>query len=373
MFKINILRKLLCLVILITSFVSEAERPYNILLIVQEKGHIVDDTNGLLKHDGNRSVGLVDYYQTKLGNKITQIKVADCEIEKSQLFVQGQKVNLALFDGVVKRTWDGSINSLKGLEIIRLCERNSLLADNLAQAIEITLHKDRMQRALDECKVLTPVSFIYNSKNNIQKLSSDIKFLKQKFKNKKLKSDYPAFVLKKKNGTHGNGVRFFKLEEEKELKDKVRHCILEGEIVILQEYIRPEIYNIDINKEHSASHMRIIISIFNNEYKVIGGLLLEREGSWVSNSHSEEGRSYIQSLKQDMLNKTIIDDLIKVASHIGMNQFGADVIKSATDGKFYILELNDGMGISGVNLEALHVPEKYVESFNRRLQQYSKK
>lgn len=352
------------------SFSSRADSSYNILILAQEYGHINSFENDALTHTGNRSIALIEYYEQKLGNKVRQLKLSECNIKANKLFCKGEEININEYHGVISRTWDGGENSLKALEILKLCEKKGIYVDNPHKAVETTLFRDKMQDALNKVGVNTPQTFMYNKFNKLDTLQSDINVLTRKFKESKLEKIYPAYVVKRQNGTYESGTEFFKIGQENTIKQLISSILLKGEAVILQEYIRPRVFHLNLKDDHqTSSRMRIIMSKFKKKYKVIGGLIIERDYRWVSTSNVDE-RTVINPLELVELETKLQFELAKVANFIGINQFGADIIESALDGKFYILGLKDGMLISGPYFEKQKVPEQYIESFNKRLESF---
>ena len=146
---------------------------------------------------------------------------------------------------------------------------------------------------------------------------------------KKLIKIYPAYVLKNKSGTHGTGLEMFNSNGKSQLEEKIKESISKGEELKVEEYIAPELIGVKITskEEKAAAHRRVVMSKDENgEYQLIGHIVLQRTGAWVSNSGYEEGVGCSYSGEEYPIPKGLIDDLTKAAKVMGLNHFGADVI-----------------------------------------------
>jgi len=337
------------------------------ILLTQEPGYVESVDSNNIKTTGNRSCALYAYYQKKSGNEVVQLKVSDVSIRDDVLFYHGEPFDLKSFDGVVKRTWDGDKNSFKALELLKHIEKAGLYPDNPSIAIEKTLKKDLMQLTLEEAGCPTPKTFIYKDKSEIKDdVEQNINQLLELYHSKNYPRDFPAFVVKQQKGTHGNGIRMFMVDELAKMKD---FMLQSNHPILLQEYIRPTM-DVACQKKSSA-HYRIIISDNGTEHSMIGATMLARDGSWVSNFHHKEGVLLYEKLidiEQRLLSE-IICTLTTAGKHCGIRQFGADVI-IGTDNKFYVLELNDGMQISGAMFEQQNTPQQYASAFTSRLKSF---
>jgi glutathione synthase/RimK-type ligase-like ATP-grasp enzyme len=217
-----------------------------------------------------------------------------------------------------------------------------------------------MQQYIQAHSLSVATTYMFTSENNHESLTSD------KFNALKTLSDesFPVAVLKTQSGTHGNGIRFFYASEIEEAKSAIETMLNEGKNCILQSYIRPMLSKPTVM---ASAHYRIIMMRDeHSKYHFNGAIHFEREGTFISNSHHNMGELSKKPVLKDAIPEAVLESLALVAERIGANQFGADVIHGE-DGQYYVLELNDCMGISGAILEQQQVAQKYAKSFSDRL------
>ena len=355
-----------------------------ILLLTQEPGQLKTDKTTLF---GNRSCGLIDFEHRKLGNIVTQLTISNLIVRAEKLFYTASgmehEIDVSDYAGVLLRTWgDEKQEKLALHKILPFLEKKGIYPDNPSDSILMTCSKREMQYAIDKAGVISPKSFIVDSTylSDVVKLDRAVSQLGNIFQTKSLDATiYPAYVIKADFGTHGAGVRMFKQGEEKEMKDHIS-SVIEGlassKFCLMQEYVKPKF---TLSSEESSSavyagvptarsaHYRVVMSRqIHNGFEMIGGIHFQRNGSWVSNSHCPVGTLFKEPLSPENLPQGLIQALTEVANQLQLNQFGADIIVD-DDGQFYVLELNDGMGISGDILEHQAVPQKYIKSHTERI------
>lgn len=347
---------------------EKMEKSKRVILLTQQLG--VFTPEGVL--EGRDSTAKIDRLLKQKGCDVLQLKITDCSIRNGKLIHKNSDVdsvvNIEAYGSVIKRSWDGGINANHGTDLQRFLESKGLYADNPATAQDITHNRFKMQSVLESVKGLkTPATFTIRSSADIKPALSILK-LKHEFKPNS--ANYPAFVVKGIQGTHGNGLLFYTMQERAELEAKLETATEENPI-ILQEFIKGTLIS-GVNTGDSiknAAHQRVIISRSGKDkpYEYIGGLYFQRNGAWISNSHAKEGTPHKRSLEQPDENN--LELLGNAASEIGLNQAGIDVIKSV-DGGYYVLEYNDSMGVTGELLEKNGVTEKYVDSFLARAKEH---
>jgi len=179
-----------------------------------------------------------------------------------------------------------------------------------------------------------------------------------------LPTNKARWVVKPKYGTAGNGIQFM---NNAELLLKVS----KGEIqypFILQERIKSDLF-FQGNNEKDSSHLRIILSRGpDGIYEYLGGLKIGKRDSLISNISSDSGTLVTEILDKNEIPPKLLQRLSAIAAEFGINQTGFDLIKS-DDGKYFVLELNDGPGVTGKLLDEQDVAQKYVGSFIERLNQ----
>ena len=336
---------------------------YNTLILTQEIGYLDSKTHEV---KGNRSCYLIEEEHRKLGHHAKQLRISDCAIIHGDFYYCGIPFDIKPYQAVVVRTWGDAVQKKKALgEIMPLLVREGLYPDNSLEAILSTADKKKMQAVIDATGATCPRSLVIDGNNSIEEVRAFIKTLSAVFTSKSLSADYPAYVVKPDSGTHGNGVTMFFLGQEHELLEYI-HSLKES--CIVQEYIKPVFVLAAQQKgEACSAHYRIIMSRqSNNALVMIGGLSLQRTGSWVSNTHCLNGALYKCILRPEDVAKEVLESLASIANKIQLSQFGADVIIDDS-GSAFILELNDGMGISGELLEAQQIPAQYVRSHMVRL------
>lgn len=236
--------------------------------------------------------------------------------------------------------------------------------------MKTAFNKEEMQKCIDSCTNNTPTSKVYCANSFNERFEID---KTQLFTNNT--SGQPYLVVKNIYGTGGHGVKFYFHNEISNLKQDAQNIFTQTEIIttpkiLVQEYIKPKLKNISSGL-HGAAHYRVIMCLdITGEYKYIGGLRLEKKDTFISNtSNKEKTKLFKESLivddKFQEHKDNIIKSLAKIAKIMGISQFGADVIIGENN-KFYILELNDGHGISGQLLENQAIHEKYAKSFYSR-------
>lgn len=332
-----------------------------ILLLTQQPG-ILDKNEQPISDAAlsNRSCALYVREQKHLGNEVVQLKVSDCEIKEGCLYYKNEPFDFSGFDGVVRRTWDGGGISFKGLEILKFLEKKGLFSDNPASAAEIMLDKIAMQKQIQAHTLSVATTYVFDNKNSEETLTDD-KFIALKTQ---ADDSLPVAVLKPQAGTRGNEIKFFHSSEIEKAKSEISAILKEGKSCILQSYIRPKLKK---SMTIASAHYRIIMmrDQYSN-YHFNGAIHFERAGTFISNAHHKKGNLFKEPVLEADIPSEVIESIARVAKCIGANQFGADVIESE-DGKYYLLELNDCMGISGDILEEQQVAYKYAKSFSSRL------
>ncbi len=187
-------------------------------------------------------------------------------------------------------------------------------------------------------------------------------------KQNKLPSKQACWVIKPEHGTAGNGIKFM---NNAELLSKAATSELTYPF-ILQERIIADLF-FDGNNEKDSSHFRIILSRQSDgTYEYLGGLKIGKRDSLISNISSDAGTLVTEILDKNEIPPKLLQDLSRIAAGFNINQTGFDVIKSK-DGKYYVLELNDGPGVTGPLLNKQNLVEKYIGSFAGRLMQVMQK
>jgi len=291
--------------------------------------------------------------------------ISDCDLRKDGLYHKGEKIDLNNYNGVIKRTWDGGKNAAKGADIQQYLETQGLYAETPSIAQRITLNKVHMQLVMDDQGVKTPKTVIYDFTHSPYDETTAL----TNFNKLPREAGKPVAVLKQQTGTQGNGIAFYHSQEE--VFTALRGAATAKQTVLMQEYISPTLrIKSETNTDRNAAHYRIIMSR-NKEtgnYQCLGGLYLQRNGAYISNSsYKGEGILHTEALPTETLSLHLLRDLAKTGRKIGIHQFGADVM--INDKGAFILELNDGFGISGPLLEKQKIPEKYVDSFLERYQE----
>lgn len=346
---------------------KEVTSNYNIILLTQEPGYL-NPVTGI--EVGNRSCALIQNEHQKIGNNLVQFKIEDCKVSlEGDFLYRGNKIDIQSFQGVVLRTWGDNQEQEKAINVLMpYLEKHGLYPDNSVDAIKNTISKKQMQAAIENAKANCPLTLVIEQdKFDKSEFLLFVKQLQETHKKKSLDKSYPAYVVKPDAGTHGNGVEMFFVGEEDKLYNYIE-SVSKKEICVLQEYVKPAFSMIEKQENEACSaHYRIIMSRQNdNSFTMIGGLFLQRTGSWVSNTHCPKGELHKRILSSKEVPQSLLETLAQIANNINLNQFGADVLIDDF-GAFYILELNDGMGISGPLLEKQQISTKYIQSHISRL------
>lgn len=329
------------------------------------------------------------------GCNVREIKIYDAEIKtidgEERFFYLNEDITdeLSNYDAVLKRSWDGGCNSQNGIVQQKFLEGLGLYADNsyesqrdthdkivmtkilmenfyhLIPPTEIINNPEELKKFIDKNSYKDPISKTTEVAANIigDGFSWIDKIIPTK-QQKELPTKQACWVVKPKNGTAGKGIKFM---NNAELLSKAATSELTYPF-ILQEQIKSDLF-FQGDNEKDSSHLRIILSRRpDGIYEYLGGLQIGRKDSLISNISHKEGILETQILSKDEIPAKLLQDLSKVAAAFDINQVGFDVIKSQ-NGKFYLLELNDGPGVTGELLVQQGVDTKYVGSFIERLNQ----
>jgi len=344
-----------------------------------------------LSTTGNRSCGLVQYFSDmRKANPVNmiQIEIQDamvCTLPNGIAALASKSnalkpIPLSSIDGVMKRSWDGGLNKNLGMQLQSQLENHGIYSDNHSAAQAVSNSKIDTYRALTDPKTnhgnlvdCVPKTFIFPAADKLSSLPKAIAdLLAHAEENEYLDINKdPVMVLKFDEGTHGNAVSFFKANELDKLISEVKDNPFKP--FVLQAYVRPKVFQPIDDEKPFSSHYRIIVSNKGTDampnYQIIGGIHFQRNGAWCSNSHGTQGTLYKEPLGE--IPSELRSALFQAGKALGLNQFGADVIIDE-GGQAYILELNDGMGISGPILEEQGVAQQYVESFIQRAGDWQK-
>ena len=352
-----------------------------IILLAQELGEVKKDENGNAvcidpenpSQKGRDSTAKIakEIKEQNPDCEVVQFKILNCEIKNGILFYNNEEVDIDAFDAVISRSWDGGANFQKRVKIQEFVEDRGLFADTPSQNILPLLSKQSMierYKEIDDLKSIELPKQFYG-KDLVDE--NDIDRMLLGLVEKAVESEgKPLWVLKPIKGTSGKGIEFYGEENKGDLKQKLLANIKktegEKENFVIQQYIEPELFVASQEKKISA-HYRVIISRDKEgEYNFIGGLKLQKDGSFISNTGSQDGRLLeTPYLEQHDLSNELLEDLYKIVSHFGVNQAGFDLIKGKNRG-WYFLELNESMGITGPKLESQGALKSYVTSFLER-------
>jgi len=335
-----------------------------ILLLTQEIGHY--DSDGNL--EGRESTAKIERSLMEKGCDVRQVKIADCKVSNGQLLENGFIIRSEAYGAVMKRSWDGGYNANHGTEMQRFLESKGLYADNPSAAQDITHDRFKMQSVFEEVGVKTPKTFAIRGEQDANKAIEELGAI---YSEKNIDEKYPAFVLKGKQGTHGNGIEFFKTDEKDALKEQLTQAS-DTNPLVLQEFIPTTlIQGVKEDASKNASHQRIVITrnSKDGEYEYTGGVRFQRNGSWISNASAKEGVPSKEILPEP--SKEVMRQISKAASAIGLNQAGVDIL-DGKDGQGYFSEFNDSMGVTGELLESQGVLDKYTDSFISRSSEHQR-
>lgn len=341
------------------------EKAKRVILLTQETGHMNEDGS----ITGRDSTAKLEKLLKDRGCDVLQLKVADCVIHGDKLIYKGKPVNVAAYGSVMKRTWDGKFNSNYGTQIQAFLEEKGLFPNSPATAQLTTQNRALMQKVIQSIPGLKyPKSVAITSKAEI---ADAVKMLSSGPKPPAAKK--PAFVLKEKQGVHGNNIYFFDNTQEDitALKEKLKDASPQNPYVF-QEYIHTKLMdNVPASEKANASHERLIISRSGKDkpYEYIGGMRLQRNGSWMSNVSYNRGELHKAMIPTP--SREFVELISTVADRIGLPQFGVDVVDTV-DNERYVIEYNDSMGVTGELLEKQGVHEKYVDSFLARAEEHYK-
>jgi glutathione synthase/RimK-type ligase-like ATP-grasp enzyme len=337
-----------------------------IVLITQEEGHLAThsvlpiDKNKTTQygHDGNRSCGLIEHSLRQEGYEVVQLKLCDLRLQEDRLLYKEEEINDKFLKGcvgVVKRTWSGDAETLRGADVQQWFENKGLVPNNPAAAMRISNSKSKTTELLQKADVPHPRSLIVRSGDDDEKIRN---FLSNVDSNR---TEYPVVVVKKENGTHGKGCTFLKKDELMKLPK-----IPEEETgpYVLQEYVVPALFN----PAMKGAHKRVIISKnATDEYKFISGFDVERSDSWASNTSDIKDNTTLIKTPIHSLTREIEAALKKAATEMGLNEFGADIVTDV-NGKAFVLEFNDGQRLSGGILELRSTAQQCMTNFVRRIE-----
>lgn len=327
-----------------------------------------------VKGTGCRSNALYTYHHEQLGNTVTQFLADLLSLDsEGNLLYDGNPIDCTEFDAVLKRTTTGdNVKETETTGYQQIFEDAGCIPDNPAASQLISQDKIKTREVLTSAGIPMPLGTPYKSKENLKGLQSFLYKIDSVQTTKGVNQEiYPAYVLKNKSGTHGTGLEMFYSNEKSQLEEKIKESISKGEELKVEEYIVPELINginVTSKEEKAAAHRRIVMSKDENgEYKLIGQIVLQREGAWVSNSGNDEGVGYSRNGEEYPIPQVLESDLAEAAKAMGLNHFGADVIiEKGGKEKYYILELNDSMGISGTYLELQSTAKKFAQCFTAR-------
>ena len=330
------------------------------------------------------------------GCDVREIKIYDAEIKtidgEERFFYLNEDITdeLSNYDAVLKRSWDGGCNSQNGIVQQKFLEGLGLYADNSYESQRDTHDKIVMTEILMKnfSHMIPPTKIINNPKelkefidNNSYKdpiskttyvaadiigdIFSSIDNMVPPKQKKELPAKQACWLIKPQNGTAGNGIKFMNNAEllSKAAEEKLKVPF------ILQKRIKPNLFFKNGDNEKDSSHLRIILSRrADGTYEYLGGLKIGRRNSLISNISSDQGILETEILDKNEIPAELLQDLSDVATKFGIDQVGFDVINSEND-QFYLLELNDGPGVTGELLDEQGVNEKYISSFIGRLNQ----
>jgi|GEM_PF-5939293 len=363
----------------------------NVLLLTQEKGAYslasandkksdttepaINNTRNKvnlknLKTTGNRSCALIQYFCDMRGAHLKQVKIKDISVDhtdqKNPVLTGDHdfpKVDLATTHGVIQRTWDGGETESKGQQLISELEQLNIYSDNTAKSTALCSSKISTHHALNGA-VSIPLSFSFQTPQALLNINHALIKIDEFQKTKAFDTNNnPSYLIKADHGTWGKGITFYKKCDVGTLKNDLTTNAFSP--FVLQAYVKPTAFAGADKSKNISAHQRVVVGRDQKgDCHVFGGLHVQRNGSLVSNTHGTEGALHVSPLTD--CSEAIQKDLFHAADLLELNQFGADVIVDDHD-QHYILELNDGQGISGPQLEQQHIPEKYVDSFLERL------
>jgi len=194
------------------------------------------------------------------------------------------------------------------LNVLHMLQRMGMRVYNQPQAIERTVDKAMTSFLLRQHGVMTPATWVAESRAQITALRSTIA------------GQYPLLVLKPLFGSQGKGVRLLQTEDTLPVP-MLQH--VDG-VYYLQQFIR---------SAQSSHDYRVMV--------VAGRAVaaMKRQGaSWVNNVASG-GQCERVELSQTLLSQTLALLAVRAAEAVQIDYCGVDIIQ-AESGEFYVLEVN---------------------------------
>lgn len=240
----------------------------------------------------------------------------------------------------------GNIDREKGKRRLEWLAAFNYLSKNKTRVINSFLAEGRIEEYLQtknylkqtELKIDFPRSIVFFDESKIKEALSHF--------------DFPLII---KSEASYKGKLVYKVDNLEEAKKVVQEISESGEAIIFREFI-----------PNDGDYR-----VFTVGYKVVGAMKrIPKEGNFKANI-SQGGRG--EKVSEEVLKK-IAPIAEKLSRALEIEIGGVDIVRDKFNGKSYVLEINTGPQIEGLEkYTRINVAEKIVDYFIRRINQVSKK